>query len=194
MMKIPKRFYVSQRHYFWGLPWRPSGKGFAFQCRGCRFDQIPPSLVRELRSHMPLWPKNQNMKQKQYCNKFNKVLKKNPEKLRHYFCFIPAFLLRALDYVKTLSWKKPDWRLNVIKILKADFINPINILRPDSMSGFGFPPLEASPRQPTSPRQRWAHLATFWVNFMQLSKKLRPRKSLDSFKDSPLDFRYSCAP
>ena len=30
---------------------------------------------QELRSHMPR-PESQNMKQKQYCNKFNKVLKK----------------------------------------------------------------------------------------------------------------------
>ena len=29
----------------------------------------------ELRSHMPLSQKNQNLKQKQYCNKFNKDFK-----------------------------------------------------------------------------------------------------------------------
>ena len=34
------------------------------------------SLVGELRSHMPRGQKNQNIKQKQYCNKFNKDLKK----------------------------------------------------------------------------------------------------------------------
>ena len=37
------------------------------------------SLVGELKSHMPLlWSKNQNIKQKQYCNKFNKDFKKGP--------------------------------------------------------------------------------------------------------------------
>ena len=34
------------------------------------------SLVREPRSHMPRGQNNQNIKQKQYCNKFNKDLKK----------------------------------------------------------------------------------------------------------------------
>ena len=34
------------------------------------------SLVRELRSHMAHGQENQNIKQKQYCNKFNKDLKK----------------------------------------------------------------------------------------------------------------------
>ena len=31
-----------------------------------------PSLVGELRSHISPWPKIQNIKQSQYCNKFNK--------------------------------------------------------------------------------------------------------------------------
>ena len=34
------------------------------------------SLVWELKSHMPRGQKNQNIKQKQYCNKFNKHFKK----------------------------------------------------------------------------------------------------------------------
>ena len=33
------------------------------------------SLVRKLRFHMPRDPKNQMIKQKQYCNKFNKDVK-----------------------------------------------------------------------------------------------------------------------
>lgn len=33
------------------------------------------SMVRELRSHMTLDQKKQNIKQMQYCNKFNKDLK-----------------------------------------------------------------------------------------------------------------------
>ena len=36
------------------------------------------SLVGELRSHMPHGQKNQNIKQKQYCNKFNKDFKNCP--------------------------------------------------------------------------------------------------------------------
>ena len=34
------------------------------------------SLVQELRSHKPQGQKKQNLKQKQYCNKFNKGFKK----------------------------------------------------------------------------------------------------------------------
>ena len=37
------------------------------------------SLVRELRSHIPPGQKNQNVKQKQYCNKFNKDFKNGPD-------------------------------------------------------------------------------------------------------------------
>ena len=36
------------------------------------------SLVGKLRSHMPQGQKNQNMKQKHYCNKFNKDFKYDP--------------------------------------------------------------------------------------------------------------------
>ena len=36
------------------------------------------SLVGELRSHMAYCPRNQNIKQKQYCNKFNKDFKNGP--------------------------------------------------------------------------------------------------------------------
>ena len=36
------------------------------------------SLVREISSHMPRRQKNQNIKQKQYCNKFNKDFKNGP--------------------------------------------------------------------------------------------------------------------
>ena len=36
------------------------------------------SLVRQLRSHMPRKPKNQNIKQEYYCNKFIKNLKNGP--------------------------------------------------------------------------------------------------------------------
>ena len=34
--------------------------------------------VREIRSHMPRGQKNQNIRQKQYCNKFNKDFKNGP--------------------------------------------------------------------------------------------------------------------
>ena len=36
------------------------------------------SLVSKLRSHMPHGQKSQNIKQKQYCNKFNKDFKNGP--------------------------------------------------------------------------------------------------------------------
>ena len=37
-----------------------------------------PSLVGELRSHMTWGQKKQNIKQKQYCNKYNKDFKNGP--------------------------------------------------------------------------------------------------------------------
>ena len=40
-----------------------------------------PSLVRDLRSHMPLrQKKSNNIKQEQYCNKFNKDFNNGPHK------------------------------------------------------------------------------------------------------------------
>ena len=39
-----------------------------------------PSLLRELRSHVPPGQKHQNIKQKQYCNKFYKDFKHGPLK------------------------------------------------------------------------------------------------------------------
>ena len=44
---------------------------FHFQCRGCGFDP----WFRELRSHRLQGQKNQNIKQKRYCNKLNKDFK-----------------------------------------------------------------------------------------------------------------------
>ena len=50
-----------------GLPWRLSGSDFTFQCRGSgQGAKIPHNS----------WLKTQNTKQKQYCKKFNKDLKK----------------------------------------------------------------------------------------------------------------------
>ena len=46
-----------------------------FHCRGCRFD---PSLWANI--PRASWPKIQNIKQKQYCNKFEKYLKNGPHK------------------------------------------------------------------------------------------------------------------
>ena len=39
-----------------------------------------PSLVRELRSHTPQGQNTKNIKQKQYCNKFNKDFENGPHK------------------------------------------------------------------------------------------------------------------
>ena len=43
-----------------------------------------PSLVREPRSHMPQGQENWTIKQKQYCNKFNKHFKNGPHKNKLY--------------------------------------------------------------------------------------------------------------
>ena len=39
---------------------------------------VVPSLVKELRSHMPRSQKIKKMKQEQYCNRFSKDLKNGP--------------------------------------------------------------------------------------------------------------------
>ena len=84
--------------------------------------------------------------------------------------------------------KESYWKLSVTKISKLDFINPINIPRPDSTSGFGFFLQVFSQAAPSPCERDGYYLATFWVNFMQLSKELRPWESLDSFKDFRLRF------
>ena len=42
-------------------------------------------LIWELRSHMPHGQKNQNVRQKQYCNKFNKDFKNGPHQEKTFF-------------------------------------------------------------------------------------------------------------
>ena len=49
------------------------------------------SLVRELRSHLPQSRKNQTIKQRQYCNKFNKDFKTGPHQKNQFFLFFVFF-------------------------------------------------------------------------------------------------------
>ena len=58
-----------------GLPWQSSGWDFAFHCRRCESN---PGLDSKI-PHAS-WPKNQNIKEKQYCNKFNRDLKNGSHK------------------------------------------------------------------------------------------------------------------
>ena len=53
-----------------GLPWQPSGQDFPFQSWGV----CVQFLVGELRSHVLHGQKKQNIKQKQYCNKFKREM------------------------------------------------------------------------------------------------------------------------
>ena len=69
-------FLLLQEHIR-GFPWW----FIAFQCRGCRFNpwlgsQDPTCLAAKKKKKKP----KQNIKQKQYCNKFNKDLKKKKKK------------------------------------------------------------------------------------------------------------------
>ena len=62
-----------QEHYSWDFPGSPvvktlpsnAGAVGSIPGRGAKIPQAP-------------WPKNQNIKQKQYCNKFNKDFKNGP--------------------------------------------------------------------------------------------------------------------
>ena len=52
-----------------GLPWQSSDQDFPFQCPGQRAKILHA-----------LWLKNENMKQKQYCNNFDKDFENGPHK------------------------------------------------------------------------------------------------------------------
>ena len=56
---------------------------------------VRSSLVGDLRSHISLGQKNQNIKQKQYYNKFNKYFKKFPHQ-KNIYIRITETLNRAL--------------------------------------------------------------------------------------------------
>ena len=58
------------------LSWWSTGYDFPFQSKGMQVW----FLVGELRSPMPWEPENQNIKQEQYCNKFNKAFLNGPHK------------------------------------------------------------------------------------------------------------------
>ena len=62
---------------YWGLPWQSVVKTSASSVGG-----VVRSLVSELRSHMHYSQKKQNVKQKQYCNKFNKDFKNGTHQKR----------------------------------------------------------------------------------------------------------------
>lgn len=59
------------RNLVLGLPWS-SGKDFPFQCKGYGVQ----SLVKEI-THAS-WPGNRSIKQKQYCDQFNKDSQNRP--------------------------------------------------------------------------------------------------------------------
>lgn len=59
------------RNLVLGLPWS-SGKDFPFQCKGYGVQ----SLVKDI-THAS-WPGNRSIKQKQYCDQFNKDPQNRP--------------------------------------------------------------------------------------------------------------------
>ena len=71
-------------------------------------------LVRQLRSHMPHWPKNQNTDQKQYCNKLNKDFKKTLSVAEP---VLPSRVPHTMTHISVMSEVTPDflcWRTVVI--------------------------------------------------------------------------------
>ena len=71
------------------------------------------SLVEELRSHMTQGQKKQNVKQTQYCNKFNKDLDKKVYVLS--MCTVQGMVNYHTKYSKqesTLSWQ---WKILIRK-------------------------------------------------------------------------------
>ena len=79
----------------WDFPGGPV-VDFTFQHRGCRSDPW-------LRTKIPQasWPKDQNIKEKQYCNKFNTKKKKN-KTLKHI-----RFTMESIRNIgKRVKWAK----------------------------------------------------------------------------------------
>jgi len=86
------------------------------------------SLVPCWRAKIPhgLWPKNQNIKQKQYCNKFNKDFKNGPRQKRnlkkilickfHHPCWLCVYWLVSLLVIGlvVLFCKSSNFSLNAI--------------------------------------------------------------------------------
>ena len=86
------------------------------------------SLVPCWRAKIPhgLWPKNQNIKQKQYCNKFNKDFKNGPRQKRnlkkilickfHHPCWLYVYWLVSLLVIGLIALfcKSSNFSLNAI--------------------------------------------------------------------------------
>ena len=77
-----------------------------------------PSLVGELRSHMSPGQKNQNIKQKQYCNKFNKDFKNGAHKKRKQ-------LLKSINTGKGVLLSKVDEVLKSINIGESVLLSKV---------------------------------------------------------------------
>jgi len=79
-------------------------KTLLFQCKGYRFD--PGQGAKITRAS---WPKKQNIKQKQYCNKFNKDFKHDPHKkileIKTKFKKISDILKTSPDEIRTLLYQ-----------------------------------------------------------------------------------------
>lgn len=100
---------------------------------------------------------------------------------------LSALFLKALDYVRNIVPEKTSMETNVIKIVKA--ISLIQWIHWDGTPRLALPSL----CEPIALKEIGANLATFWVSFVQLSKKFRPCNSLNIFKGLPIRFpTFSC--
>ena len=71
---FPRHLEVSDRLNSWDFPGSPLVKSSPFNAGDM-------GLIPDQRAKIPhnSWPKNQNIKQKQYCNKFNKDFLNGPQ-------------------------------------------------------------------------------------------------------------------
>ena len=92
-----------------GLPWESSGFKTLLSNAG-DMGSIPDHGAK---SQYTLWPKNQNIKQKQYCNKFNKDFK---------MVHIKKILKKIIDYIRD--------RVNSVNTILQNSEPPIHLPSP----------------------------------------------------------------
>ena len=138
------------------------------------------SLVRDIRSHLPCSQRNQNMKQKKYCNKFNKDFKNDPhEKNLFKNCHLLNIYTANMNvpYRPPQSCHKPPWkdkrmRISVKKWLqgyKGQISQPSSLLGlwlfqwNHSNSGLIFAKAYLFSMAQNQTAMRWLHYTLVWT-------------------------------
>ena len=135
--------YLNQKHAIKGLPLWSGGWDFAFQSRGCRFDPWSEAKIPHLAARNKQTNK-QNIKQKHYCDKFDKPLKivhilknKNLNVPLKKKCamFISIFPIRAGTRLVFTAVGFPWTWHQVDKMILLEWMNPPKVSRMPKKEG-----------------------------------------------------------